>query len=125
MARGTLQKAATRSRRVAKRSTESKTGLISWDELVARNLTPEQIADAEAQASRNIEKMNLRAIREMVGVTQVEAAKRSKKTQGELSRIENNNNHRIETLRKYIEALGGDIEVIARFGNKTVRLTGI
>jgi hypothetical protein len=31
----------------------------------------------------------------------------------------------VASLRRYVEALGGELEVIARFGDKTVKLHGV
>jgi hypothetical protein len=45
--------------------------------------------------------------------------------QPELSRVERREDHRLSTLRRYVHALGGEIEVIARFGKKKVRLMAV
>jgi hypothetical protein len=45
--------------------------------------------------------------------------------QGELSKIENREDHRLSTLRRYIKALGGDLEVVAVFDDKRIRLHGV
>lgn len=66
--------------------------------------------------------MDLRAIREMIGKTQSEAADTAEMTQGELSRLERRSDHLLSTIRRYIESLGGEVDVIARFGDKMVRL---
>jgi hypothetical protein len=42
--------------------------------------------------------------------------------QSELSKAERRADHRLSTLRRYVEALGGELEVFARFGSKRVRL---
>ncbi|MEE9263533.1 MAG: type II toxin-antitoxin system RelE/ParE family toxin [Vicinamibacteria bacterium] len=34
-------------------------------------------------------------------------------------------NHLVSTLRRYVEALGGELEIVASFGDKRVRLQGI
>jgi hypothetical protein len=35
---------------------------------------------------------------------------------------EHRSDHRLSTIRKYVEALGGEIEVVANFGDKRIRL---
>jgi hypothetical protein len=45
-------------------------------------------------------------------------------TQSELSRIESRNDHLTSTLRRYVEALGGQLEVTAVFGTRRVKLIG-
>ncbi len=46
-------------------------------------------------------------------------------TQAELSRFERREDRKLSTLRKYVEALGGELEIAAVFGNKRITLTGV
>ena len=78
----------------------------------------------EEIASETME-ANLKAIRELAGKTQVEAAAAIGISQAQLSRTEAEGDHRVSTLRRYVEALGGDFEVIARFGDRALRLRGV
>jgi hypothetical protein len=55
--------------------------------------------------------MTLQALRESAGRTQGEVARRVGMTQPQLSRVEARHDHLISTLRKYVRALGGKIEV--------------
>jgi hypothetical protein len=43
-------------------------------------------------------------------------------TQSALSRIERREDNPLETLRAYVEALGGEVEVVAVFPEKRVRV---
>ncbi len=45
-----------------------------------------------------------------------------KSAQSEISRLEKRDDYRISTLREYVRALGGRVEIIATFGNRRVRL---
>lgn len=65
---------------------------------------------------------DLRGIREAAGKTQNQVAALLAKSQGHVSTIEAGADHRISTLRAYVEALGGQLEVIANFGDRRVRL---
>lgn len=69
--------------------------------------------------------MNLRAVRSLVGKTQKDMAELSGIAQGDVSEFERREDHLLSTLRRYVRALGGDIEVIARFDDKTIRLHGV
>ena len=69
--------------------------------------------------------MNLRALRESVGKTQSELALEANMTQSELSRLEHRKNHLLSTLRRYVRALGGDVEVVAVLGDKRIPLVGV
>jgi transcriptional regulator with XRE-family HTH domain len=63
--------------------------------------------------------------REVAGKTQGEIAAVVEMTQGQLSRLEHRDDHLVSTLRRYVEALGGELEVVARFNDRTVRLRGV
>ena len=54
-----------------------------------------------------------------------EKAEALEKAQGEISQFENRPDHMLSTLRAYVRALGGKLEVIARFGDKSVRLRDV
>ena len=60
-----------------------------------------------------------------MGKTQVELAEALEMTQGQVSETERREDHRLSTLGRYVEALGGRLEVIARFGDQSIRLHGI
>jgi hypothetical protein len=57
--------------------------------------------------------MTLRGLRESIGRTQGEVARKVSMTQPQLSRVEARSDHLISTLRRYVRALGGEIEVVA------------
>lgn len=69
--------------------------------------------------------LTLAELRRLRGLTQVEAATAAGMDQSELSKAERREDHRLSTLQRYVEALGGKLEVFARFGSKRVRLKGI
>jgi predicted transcriptional regulator len=69
--------------------------------------------------------MTLQELRRGMNLTQVDAARAAEMTQGELSRLESRGDHRISTLRRYVEALGGRLEVAAVFGGRRVKLTEV
>jgi hypothetical protein len=66
--------------------------------------------------------MTLRALRESAGRTQREVARRVSMTQPQLSRVEARRDHLISTLRRYVEALDGNIEIVAVVGGARVVL---
>jgi hypothetical protein len=55
----------------------------------------------------------LRALREHVGKTQIQISRAMPMSQSQLSRLEGRRDHLVSTLRRYVEALGGEIEVVA------------
>jgi transcriptional regulator with XRE-family HTH domain len=76
------------------------------------------------EVEQEILDMDLRGLRELVGKTQQEMAVLVEQTQGQVSETERRSDHRLSTLRRYVEALGGEIEVVATFGDKRIRLHG-
>lgn len=97
----------------------------NWSEIKARKLTPAQIEEIRKEAEAEVLSMNLRELREAAGKTQVEAATLAEMSQGELSRAERRDDHLMSTLRRYVEALGGELEVFANIGGQRVRLKGV
>lgn len=55
-------------------------------------------------------------------ISQVELADRLEITQPAVSKLENAADVRLSTLREYVEALGGELEVSARFPDRVVLL---
>ena len=96
-----------------------------WEDIKRKKFTPAEIEEIRKQAQEDILELNLQAVRKLVGKTQSALAKAAQMTQGDLSRAEHREDHLVSTLRRYIEALGGELEVTARFGKKKVRLVGV
>lgn len=55
----------------------------------------------------------LRGLRQRVGKTQLEISREMPISQSQLSRLEGRHDHLVSTLRKYVKALGGEVEVMA------------
>ena len=69
---------------------------------------------------------SLRTVREAAGKTQVEVSRESGIAQGEISKIENRDDlgpMSVAVLRRYIEALGGELELVAVFPKHRFRVT--
>ncbi len=88
-------------------------------------ITAEDQAEIDKWVAAETVAINLRAIRELVGMTQAELAAAADKAQSLISKIESRDDHRISTLRAYIEGLGGELEVRAVIGDRTVKLHGV
>lgn len=61
----------------------------------------------------------LAELRERHGTTQVEVAARLGMNQGNVSRLERRDDLYLSTLRGYVAALGGELELVARFPDGT------
>ncbi|MDB4982157.1 MAG: helix-turn-helix domain protein [Myxococcales bacterium] len=69
--------------------------------------------------------MNLRALRQSLGKTQGEVAREAAMSQPQLSRVEARRDHLISTVRKYVRAMGGEVDVIARVDGRAVLLRDV
>ncbi len=96
-----------------------------WSDLKASRYSPEEIRRMKDEALAEIREMDLKALREAAGLTQVEMAAKLESTQSQLSKIEHGGDRRLSTLRRYVEAVGGDLEVTAVIKGKRVRLAGV
>lgn len=85
--------------------------------LLQREGGPEALAKARHEVR---EALALSALREARGATQVEVAAAIGVTQPNVSRIEHQDDVYLSTLRSYIQAMGGDLEVRAVFDDETI-----
>jgi hypothetical protein len=88
-------------------------------------MTPERKARVDAAVRHELLSMELRELRQEAGKTQAEVAEVAEMTQAELSKFERREDHLISTLRRYVTALGGELEVVAVFDNKRIALKGV
>jgi len=76
-------------------------------------------AKIEARAGELIaEEMSLQDLRKAIGKTQTVVAKRLKVGQDAVSKLETRSDMCISTLRSVLKAMGGELELIARFPNR-------
>ncbi len=93
-----------------------------------KNLSDELRSTPEGRAAVEQEKQIIRDIlalhklREARGVTQVELAKAWDTSQTNVSRVEHERDIYLSTLRGYIEALGGHLEIVGVFPDQDLRL---
>jgi predicted transcriptional regulator len=77
------------------------------------------------RAQEEIRELTLKELRQDLDVTQTELARTADMTQSEMSRLESRADHRVSSLRRYVEALGGEIEITAIIGGRRVKLTDV
>ena len=84
-------------------------------------------AKIEARARELIaEEMSLRSLRKAIGKTQTAVAKRLKVGQDAVSKIETRSDMYVSTLRDFIKAMGGELELVAQFPDRPpVRLEAL
>jgi predicted transcriptional regulator len=99
--------------------------LHKWNDIKAKKFSPEKVREIRESALAELREMDLTAIREAAGLTQTEVAAKLEATQSHLSKIESRGDHRISTVRRFVEAIGGDLEVVAIVKGKRVKLVGV
>lgn len=94
---------------------------------IIKKLSPAQRKKVEARAAELIaEEMTLRELRHARQLTQVKMAKKLGVTQDSVSRLEKRSDLLLSTLRKTVEAMGGNLFLVAEFPDRApVVLSGI
>jgi hypothetical protein len=97
----------------------------TWKSVRASRLSQTAIARVTKRANDQLEELSLRELRQDLELTQHQVATAADMTQSELSRLESRADHRISTLRRYAEALGGELEVSFVLGKRRIKLTEV
>ena len=87
----------------------------SFDELVKRTTTKKTRAKAARRAQQLLGELLLREVRELTGKSQRQVAETLGMKQPSLSKLEKQTDMQISTLHKIIAALGGELQVLAKF----------
>jgi len=95
----------------------------SWSALKQSRLSAEGEARVRTRVAAELEALTLKALRQRLELTQTEVGRSADMTQSETSRLESRQDHLISTLRRYVEALGGKLEVTAVFGDHRIKIT--
>ena len=72
--------------------------------------------------------LTMRTLREAAGKTQIDVAAASQINQADVSRLESRedfDDYQVSTLRRYLAALGGTLEIVGAFGNKKIMISGV
>ena len=72
-------------------------------------------------------RLTMRTVREAAGKTQIDVAQTAQMDQADVSRLEGRTNLsdcQVSTLQRYVAALGGQLELVATFGDKKIILAG-
>lgn len=81
---------------------------------------PERAGRIDAMRRGIEDALALAQVRESTGLTQQDLAAVLAVTQANVSRIERSGDLYLSTLRRYVEAMGGDLEVVAVFPDRRV-----
>lgn len=94
----------------------------SFDEFVRTSL-PEKVRDRAAKRARELlGELLLSELRKLAGKSQREVAQALGIKQPSLSKLESQSDMQISTLERIVAALGGELEVIAKFPKGAVKI---
>jgi predicted transcriptional regulator len=96
-----------------------------WSDLKNETMSPVAQRKACELAERDLAEIEMRVLRETLKVTQEELADKLKVTQVAVSRLERRSDMHLSTLRQFVRALGGELEIRAVFAGRSVKLTHI
>jgi len=94
----------------------------TFDEINTK-LSPETKQRIHAEAHVEIERMGYMELRKALKLTQAEVAERLQISQPSVAALEQRADVMLSTLAKYIEAMGGQLEINAVFPEATFNLT--
>ena len=85
-------------------------------------LSPERTAKIDLRIQEAMAEMPLTELRHARRLTQEQIAKSMKVKQASVSKMEGQTDMYISTLRKYIKAMGGELEIVAKFPEGSVKI---
>lgn len=86
-------------------------------------MSPEARARVDARVQAALQAMPLNELRRAHELAQKTVGEILGMTQPEVSKLEQRSDALISTVRRYIEAMGGDLDIVARFPDGDVRIT--
>lgn len=96
-------------------------GRHRFSELRSR-MTPEARAKSEAEALKLGSEMELAEVRRALKLSQDEIAQTLQIGQSSVAKLEKRADMYVGTLRRFIEAMGGELEIVARFPGHSVKI---
>lgn len=79
---------------------------------------PQRVNRATERAAAKLEQLLLRDVRQQLGLTQLKLAKKLGVSQSALSQLESQDDMQLSTLRKVVKAMGGELSIVLRFGDR-------
>ena len=100
------------------------TGRRPFSELT-KTFSPERRARVAAKAAELREAMTLEELRKTRAVSQIDIAQTLEVGQPAVAKLERRADMHVSSLRRYVEALGGTLEITARFPEASVTLSNL
>ena len=83
-------------------------------------MTPERRDRIEARARETLREINLRELRQAFALTQEQLAATLKINQAAISKMESQSDMYVSTLRRFLEAMGAQLKIVAEFADGEV-----
>ncbi|SEF00210.1 Helix-turn-helix domain-containing protein [Rhizobiales bacterium GAS188] len=96
-------------------------GQHSFAELGVR-MKPEAAPKAEAEPPRLVEAMDLAEVRVALNLSKEEIAQTLEIEQAWVAKVEKRADMYVSTLRRFIAAMGGELEIVARFADHSTKI---
>jgi DNA-binding XRE family transcriptional regulator len=87
-----------------------------------KKLSPESLARVNTRIETALREMPLAELRQARQLTQEKIAQNLKIKQASVSKMETQTDMYISTMRKYVEAMGGELEIIAKFPEGNIKV---
>jgi len=81
-----------------------------------------KLPESFEQVAENQEIVSLRRLRQELGITQAQLAEVVEMSQGDVSKMEAREDHRLSTLRRVVQGLGLELKVYAEGKGKRIRV---
>jgi transcriptional regulator with XRE-family HTH domain len=93
-----------------------------WRDLVNKTMSPERQARVREITEEMLAGLPLAEVRRARELSQEQIAETLRMPQGNVSKFERRVDMYVSTLRRYIQAMGGDLDIIARFPDAEIRI---
>jgi hypothetical protein len=90
--------------------------------ILRAKMSPERRARNVRKAQEMLEEMALQDLRQALDLTQTQVAELMQMNQAAVSKMEHQGDMYISTLQRFVTALGGDLQLVARFPDREVVL---
>jgi DNA-binding transcriptional regulator YiaG len=94
-------------------------------QILRDKMLPERRAKNDARAEALLAEMPIHELRRALQMSQEHIAEEMNVKQGSISKLEARPDHLISTIRRYVEAMGGELELKAHFPIGSVSLSDL
>ena len=89
------------------------------------NMSQERRDKVASMANKMLAEMPIHSLRDALQFTQAQLAEELGVKQGSISKMERRPDHLVSTLRRFVEAMGGELELKAHFPTGSVSITDL